>query len=298
MHSYKDFPMRVAEAGRVHRHELSGALHGLMRVRAFTQDDAHLFILPEQIKDEIKGVIELIDEIYKKFGFSYKLELSTRPEKFLGEIADWDMAEASLEAALEELELDYVINEGDGAFYGPKIDFHLKDCIGRTWQCGTIQLDYQLPQRFEMEYVGVDGQKHRPIMIHRTAFGSIERFFGILIEQYAGAFPTWLAPVQVKILPISDKFMDYAVKVKEQLESLNIKVELDSRAEKIGYKIREAQMQKVPYMFVVGEKEAESDTVSVRERQKGDMGSMSIEEISNVILNKISLRENDSPQLI
>ena len=298
MHSYKDFPLRVAEAGRVHRHELSGALHGLMRVRAFTQDDAHLFILPEQIKDEIKGVIKLIDEIYKKFGFSYKLELSTRPEKFLGEIADWDMAEASLKAALEELSLNYVINEGDGAFYGPKIDFHLTDCIGRTWQCGTIQLDYQLPQRFEMEYVGADGQKHRPIMIHRTAFGSIERFFGILIEQYAGAFPTWLAPVQVKILPISDKFMDYALKIKEQLERDNIKVELDFRAEKIGYKIREAQMQKVPYMFVVGEKEVESGTVSVRERQKGDIGSMNIEEISNIILGKISSRENDSPQLI
>ncbi|WMJ76520.1 MULTISPECIES: threonine--tRNA ligase [unclassified Sedimentibacter] len=298
MHSYKDFPMRVAEAGRVHRHELSGALHGLMRVRAFTQDDAHLFILPEQIKDEIKGVIKLIDEIYKQFGFSYNLELSTRPEKFLGEIKDWDLAEASLKAALEELELDYVVNEGDGAFYGPKIDFHLTDCIGRTWQCGTIQLDYQLPQRFEMEYVGADGQKHRPIMIHRTAFGSIERFFGILIEQYAGAFPTWLAPVQVKILPISDKFIEYAGKVKEQLEASNIKVEIDTRAEKIGYKIREAQLSKVPYMFIVGEKEAESGAVSVRERQKGDIGSMSIEEISSIILNKISTRENDSPQSI
>ncbi len=298
MHSYKDFPMRVAEAGRVHRHELSGALHGLMRVRAFTQDDAHLFILPEQIKDEIKGVIKLIDEIYKQFGFSYNLELSTRPEKFLGEIKDWDLAEASLKAALDELELDYVINEGDGAFYGPKIDFHLTDCIGRTWQCGTIQLDYQLPQRFEMEYVGADGQKHRPIMIHRTAFGSIERFFGILIEQYAGAFPTWLAPVQVKILPISDKFIEYADKVKEQLEASNIKVEIDTRAEKIGYKIREAQLSKVPYMFIVGEKEAESGAVSVRERQKGDIGSMSIEEISSIILNKISTRENDSPQSI
>ncbi len=293
MHSYKDFPMRVAEAGRVHRHELSGALHGLMRVRAFTQDDAHLFILPEQIKDEIKGVIKLIDEIYKQFGFSYNLELSTRPEKFLGEIKDWDLAEASLKAALDELELDYVINEGDGAFYGPKIDFHLTDCIGRTWQCGTIQLDYQLPQRFEMEYIGADGQKHRPIMIHRTAFGSIERFFGILIEQYAGAFPTWLAPVQVKILPISDKFIEYADKVKEQLEASNIKVEIDTRAEKIGYKIREAQLSKVPYMFIVGEKEAESGAVSVRERQKGDIGSMSIEEISSIILNKISTREND-----
>lgn len=298
MHSYKDFPMRVAEAGRVHRHELSGALHGLMRVRAFTQDDAHLYILPEQIKDEIKGVIKLIDEIYKQFGFSYKLELSTRPEKFLGEIKDWDLAEASLKAALDELNLDYVINEGDGAFYGPKIDFHLTDCIGRTWQCGTIQLDYQLPQRFEMEYVGADGQKHRPIMIHRTAFGSIERFFGILIEQYAGAFPTWLAPVQVKILPISDKFMDYARKVEKELEALDIRVELDSRAEKIGYKIREAQMEKIPYMLIVGEKEAESDTVSVRERQQGDIGSMSVDEISSIILKKIQNRENDSPQMV
>jgi threonyl-tRNA synthetase len=296
-HSYKDFPMRVAEAGRVHRHELSGALHGLMRVRAFTQDDAHLFILPEQIKDEIKGVIKLIDEIYKQFGFSYKLELSTRPEKFLGEIKDWDMAEASLQAALEELNLNFVINEGDGAFYGPKIDFHLTDCIGRTWQCGTIQLDYQLPQRFEMEYVGADGQKHRPVMIHRTAFGSIERFFGILIEQFAGAFPTWLAPVQVKVLPISEKYNEYAEKVKKQLEEKNIRVEVDQRAEKIGYKIREAQMEKVPFMFVVGEKEVENNGVSVRERKQGDMGSMNIDEIANVILNKIASRENDSPQL-
>ena len=298
MHSYKDFPMRVAEAGRVHRHELSGALHGLMRVRAFTQDDAHLFILPEQIRDEIKGVIKLIDEIYKQFGFSYKLELSTRPEKFLGEIKDWDLAEASLKAALDELNLAYVINEGDGAFYGPKIDFHLTDCIGRTWQCGTIQLDYQLPQRFEMEYVGADGQKHRPIMIHRTAFGSIERFFGILIEQYAGAFPTWLAPVQVKILPISDKFSDYAKEVENKLNALNIRVEMDSRAEKIGYKIREAQVERIPYMFVVGEKEAESNTVSVRERHQGDIGAMSIDEISSIILDKIKNRENDFPQLL
>ncbi|MBP7223028.1 MAG: threonine--tRNA ligase [Sedimentibacter sp.] len=298
MHSYKDFPMRVAEAGRVHRHELSGALHGLMRVRAFTQDDAHLFILPEQIRDEIKGVIKLIDEIYKQFGFSYKLELSTRPEKFLGEIKDWDLAEASLKAALDELNLAYVINEGDGAFYGPKIDFHLTDCIGRTWQCGTIQLDYQLPQRFEMEYVGADGQKHRPIMIHRTAFGSIERFFGILIEQYAGAFPTWLAPVQVKILPISDKFSDYAKEVENKLNALNIRVETDSRAEKIGYKIREAQVERIPYMFVVGEKEAESNTVSVRERHQGDIGAMSIDEISSIILDKIKNRENDFPQLL
>lgn len=298
MHSYKDFPLRVAEVGRVHRHELSGALHGLMRVRAFTQDDSHIFMLPEQIKDEIKGVANLIDEMYKTFGFSYHVELSTRPEKFLGEIKDWDLAEAALKAALDELELNYVINEGDGAFYGPKIDFHLTDCIGRTWQCGTIQLDYQLPQRFELEYVGADGQRHRPVMIHRVAFGSIERFFGILIEQYAGAFPTWLAPVQVKVLPISEKFNDYAVKVKEQLLALNIKVEMDERAEKIGFKIREAQMEKIPYMLVVGEKEAESGTVSVRERQKGDIGSMSIEEIADIVLNKIKTRENDSPQLV
>ena len=298
MHSYKDFPLRMGEVGRVHRHELSGALHGLMRVRAFTQDDAHIFMLPEQIKDEIKGVAQLIDEMYSTFGFSYHVELSTRPEKFLGEIKDWDMAETALQEALVELGLDFVINEGDGAFYGPKIDFHLTDCIGRTWQCGTIQLDYQLPQRFELEYVGADGQKHRPIMIHRVAFGSIERFFGILIEQYAGAFPTWLAPIQVKILPISDKFIDYAKNVKAQLEAYNINVELDSRAEKIGYKIREAQMEKVPYMFVVGEKEVENNTVSVRERQKGDIGAMSVEEISNLILNKIKNRENDSPQLI
>lgn len=298
MHSYRDFPLRMGEVGRVHRHELSGALHGLMRVRAFTQDDAHIFMLAEQIKDEIKGVAQLIDEMYSTFGFTYHVELSTRPEKFLGEIEDWDMAEAALKAALEELDLDFIINEGDGAFYGPKIDFHLTDCIGRTWQCGTIQLDYQLPQRFELEYVGADGQKHRPIMIHRVAFGSIERFLGILIEQYAGAFPTWLAPVQVKILPISDKFMDYAKEVKAELEALDIKVELDSRAEKIGYKIREAQMEKVPFMFVVGEKEVESKTVSVRERREGDLGAMSIDEISSMILNKIKIRENDSPQLV
>jgi len=297
MRSYKDLPLRLAEAGRVHRHELSGALHGLMRVRAFTQDDAHMFLLPEQIKDEIKGIAKLIDDMYKEFGFSYHVELSTRPENFLGEIKDWDMAEEALKAALEELGLDYVVNEGDGAFYGPKIDFHLTDCIGRTWQCGTIQLDYQLPQRFKLEYTGADGLKHQPIMIHRVVFGSVERFFGILIEQYAGAFPTWLAPVQVKVLPISDKFNGYAQKVKKELEALNIKAEIDDRAEKIGYKIREAQLEKIPYMFVVGEKEAENNTVSVRERQQGDLGSMTLDEISDVILNKIKTRENDSPQL-
>ena len=232
MHSYKDFPLKVAEIGRVHRHELSGALHGLMRVRAFTQDDAHIFMLPEQIKDEIKNVANLIDGVYKTFGFTYHVELSTRPDDFLGEMSDWDMAENSLKEALNELGLDYIINEGDGAFYGPKIDFHLNDCIGRTWQCGTIQLDYQMPQRFDLEYIGADGAKHRPIMIHRVAFGSIERFFGILIEQFAGAFPTWLSPVQVKVLPISDKYNEYAEKVKQQLQALNIKAEVDDRAEK------------------------------------------------------------------
>ncbi|MDW5300125.1 MAG: threonine--tRNA ligase [Sedimentibacter sp.] len=298
MHSYKDFPIKAAEIGRVHRHELSGALHGLMRVRAFTQDDAHIFMLPEQIKDEIKDVANLIDGMYKTFGFTYHVELSTRPDDFLGELEDWDMAENSLKEALEELGLNYIINEGDGAFYGPKIDFHLNDCIGRTWQCGTIQLDYQMPQRFELEYTGADGQKHRPIMIHRVAFGSIERFFGILIEQFAGAFPTWLAPVQVKVLPISDKFNDYAEQVKKELDAMNIRVELDTRAEKIGYKIREAQMEKIPFMFVVGEKEVESNTVSVRERQQGDLGSMSLEDVGNIILNKILSRENDSPQLV
>lgn len=251
--------------------------------------------MPEQIKDEIKNVANLIDRVYKTFGFQYSVELSTRPEDFLGEIKDWDMAENALKEALNELNLPFVINEGDGAFYGPKIDFKVRDCIGREWQCGTIQLDYQLPQRFELEYTGADGQKHRPIMIHRVVLGSLERFFGVLIEQYAGAFPTWIAPVQVKILPISDKFNDYAMSVKKQLDALGIKSELDDRAEKIGYKIREAQLEKIPYMFVVGEKEAESGNVSVRERGKGDIGSMPLAEISDIILNKIKTRENDSP---
>lgn len=276
IHSYREFPMRIGEVGRVHRHELSGALHGLMRVRAFTQDDAHIFMLPEQIKDEIKGVAKLIDKIYKTFGFQYHVELSTRPEKFLGEIAQWDQAEADLKAALDELGLPYYINEGDGAFYGPKIDFHLKDCIGRTWQCGTIQLDYQLPERFDLTYIGKDGEKHRPIMIHRVAFGSIERFIGILTEHFAGKFPAWLAPVQAKVLPISDKFMDYAKEVCEQLEQKGIRTELDDRAEKIGYKIRAAQLEKVPYMLIVGEKEENERNVSVRSRDRGDLGSKEI----------------------
>ena len=250
--SYRDLPLRMGELGIVHRHEKSGQLHGLMRVRCFTQDDAHIFMTPEQIKDEIMGVAKLINEVYTLFGFKYHVELSTRPEDSMGSDEDWEMATEGLRSALDALGLDYVVNEGDGAFYGPKIDFHLVDAIGRTWQCGTIQLDFQLPQRFELEYQGADGEKHRPIMIHRVVFGSIERFIGILIEHFAGAFPTWLAPVQVKVLPISDKYADYAEKVRKQLDDAGIRVEVDTRAEKIGYKIREAQMQKVPYMVIVG----------------------------------------------
>jgi threonyl-tRNA synthetase len=291
-HSYRDFPMRVGEVGRVHRHELSGALHGLMRVRAFTQDDAHIFMLPEQIKDEIKGVVDLIDRVYKTFGFEYHLELSTRPEKSMGTDEEWEAAENGLREALEDLGVEYKLNEGDGAFYGPKIDFHLRDCLGRTWQCGTIQLDMQLPQRFDISYVGKDGEKHVPVMIHRVAFGSIERFIGILIEHYAGKFPTWIAPVQVKILPISDKYNDYAKEVRAKLFEKGIKVEIDDRAEKIGYKIREAQMEKIPYMLVVGEKEAQNNEISVRSRDKGELGSVNIESFLNDILKEIEERSN------
>ncbi|QZY56294.1 threonine--tRNA ligase [Crassaminicella profunda] len=290
MHSYRDFPIRMGEVGRVHRHELSGALHGLMRVRAFTQDDAHIFMLPEQIKDEIKGVAKLIDEVYTRFGFKYNVELSTRPEDSMGTDEEWEMAESSLKAALEESGLPYKLNEGDGAFYGPKIDFHLEDCIGRTWQCGTIQLDFQLPQRFDLTYVGKDGEKHRPVVIHRVAFGSIERFIGILIEQFAGKFPTWLAPVQVKVLPIADKFMDYAQKIVETMKENGIYVELDDRNEKIGYKIREAQLEKVPYMIIVGEKEQESNTISVRSRDEGELGSQEIESFINKVKEEIKNR--------
>ncbi|WP_079412225.1 threonine--tRNA ligase [Alkalithermobacter paradoxus] len=287
MHSYRDFPMRVAELGRVHRHELSGALHGLMRVRAFTQDDAHIFMLPEQIKDEIKGVAKLIDEVYKTFGFKYHVELSTRPENSMGSDEEWEVAENGLKEALEELNLPYKLNEGDGAFYGPKIDFHLQDCIGRTWQCGTIQLDMQLPQKFDLTYIGKDGEKHRPVMIHRVAFGSIERFIGILTEHFAGKFPLWLSPVQVKILPISDKYMDYANKVKDIMFEKGIRVEIDDRAEKIGYKIREAQLEKVPYMLIVGEKEVENSEVSVRSRDKGELGSIAVDKFIETVLEEI-----------
>ena len=275
--SYKDLPIRMGELGIVHRHEKSGQLHGLMRVRCFTQDDAHIFMLPDQITQEIKGVVRIIDEVYTLFGFKYHVELSTRPENSIGSDEDWETATQALRDALDELRLDYVVNEGDGAFYGPKIDFHLQDSIGRTWQCGTIQLDFQLPQRFEAEYTGEDGQKHRPIMIHRVVFGSIERFIGILIEHYAGKFPVWLAPVQAKILPVSDKSADYAREVEAKLRSFGLRVETDERNEKIGYKIREAQLEKVPYMLVVGDKEKESGTVSVRMRDKGDVGAMDIE---------------------
>jgi threonyl-tRNA synthetase len=265
-HSYKDLPLRMAEMGMVHRHEKSGQLHGLFRVRCFTQDDAHIFMLPEQIKDEIKGVIHLTDKIYSQFGFKYKIELSTRPENSMGSEEDWNIATDALKAALDELGRAYEINEGDGAFYGPKIDFHLEDSIGRTWQCGTIQLDFQMPQRFDLEYVGEDGQKHRPIMIHRAIFGSIERFIGILIEHFAGKFPLWLAPTQVKILPITDRTLCYANEVCKQLADAGIRCEVDKRNEKIGYKIREAKMEKVPYVLVVGDKEAEDGTVNVNKR--------------------------------
>lgn len=273
-HSYKDLPIRMGELGLVHRHEKSGQLHGLMRVRCFTQDDAHIFMLPSQIKDEIKGVVKLINEVYTLFGFKYHVELSTRPADSMGTEEDWNKATEALSDALKDMNLPFVVNEGDGAFYGPKIDFHLEDSIGRTWQCGTIQLDFQMPQRFELEYTGEDGQKYRPIMIHRVVFGSIERFIGILIEHFAGKFPVWLAPVQVKILPVSDKSLGYARQLESEMRAQGIRVETDSRNEKIGYKIREAQLEKLPYMLIVGDKEREEGTVSVRKRDEGDIGAL------------------------
>ena len=276
LHSYRDLPLRMGELGLVHRHELSGALHGLMRVRCFTQDDAHIFMMPSQIKDEIKGVVNLIDSVYKTFGFQYHIELSTMPEDHMGAQEDWDNATEALRAAITELGYDYEVNAGDGAFYGPKLDFHVTECLGRTWQSGTIQLDFQVPERFELEYTGEDGAKHRPIMIHRVVFGSIERFIGILTEHFAGAFPLWLSPVQVKVLPISERHHEYAEKVAAELEAAGLRVEADLRNEKIGYKIREAQLQKTPYMLVVGDKEAETGTVSVRGRKDGDLGAMAV----------------------
>lgn len=291
-HSYKDLPLRVAEMGLVHRHEKSGQLHGLFRVRCFTQDDAHIFMLPEQITDEIKGVVRLTDKIYKQFGFKYKVELSTRPEDSMGSAEDWELATESLKKALDEMNIDYEINEGDGAFYGPKIDFHLQDSIGRTWQCGTIQLDFQMPQRFELEYVGEDGKKHRPIMIHRAIFGSIERFIGILIEHFAGKFPVWLAPKQVKILPITDRTADYAGEVCKKLSELGIRAEVDGRSEKIGYKIREAKMEKVPYVLVVGDKEAEEGTVNVNKRGSEEKTTLKVEDFAKLIVDEIGQKIN------
>lgn len=282
-HSYRELPLRVGELGVVHRNEKSGTLHGLMRVRFLTQDDAHIFMMPEQIADEIKGVVRLIDEVYAMFGFKYHVELSTRPEGSIGSDEEWEMATSGLKNALEDLGLPYAINEGDGAFYGPKIDFHLEDSIGRTWQCGTIQLDFQLPQRFEAEYIGPDGEKHRPIMLHRVVLGSLERFMGILIEHYAGKFPLWLSPVQVKILPISDRFLDYAKTIEASLKTVGLRCEMDARPEKIGYKIREARLQRVPYMVIVGEKEVESDMVSVRKRDQGEIGMMTAGELVEML---------------
>ncbi len=281
--SWRDFPMRISELGLIHRNEKSGTLHGLMRVRCCTQDDAHIFMTPEQIQDEIKGVARLIDQVYSDFGFKYHVELSTRPENSIGSDEDWEMATNGLKSALDDLKLPYVVNEGDGAFYGPKIDFHLEDSIGRTWQCGTIQLDFQLPLRFQAEYIGEDGRKHRPVMIHRVVFGSIERFLGILIEHYAGKFPLWLSPVQVKILPISDKYLGYAKEIESFLQKEGFRCEVDRRTEKIGYKIRAAQLEKVPYMLIIGEKEVKAGCVSVREREQGDLGSMMVEEMLGIL---------------
>lgn len=298
MHSYRDLPIRMGELGLVHRHELSGTLHGLMRVRAFTQDDAHIFMLPSQIKDEVAKVIELTDRIYNVFGFEYHVELSTRPEKAMGSQEMWDAATTALQEVLEERNISFVINEGDGAFYGPKIDFHLKDSIGRTWQCGTIQLDFQMPEKFDLSYVGEDGQKHRPAVIHRVIFGSIERFFAVLIEHYAGAFPTWLAPVQAVVIPITDRHHAYAMDVLAALENEGIRAEADTRSEKVGYKIRESQMQKVPYMLIVGDKEVEAGEVGVRERSAGDVGSLPIGQFVTKIKAEINAKLVDSQKNI
>jgi threonyl-tRNA synthetase len=292
MHSYRDFPLRIAEMGMVHRHELSGALHGLMRVRGFTQDDAHIFMLEEQMVDEIKGVVDLVDAVYSMFDFTYHVELSTKPEKAVGDDAIWETATAVLEQALKEKGLSYKVNPGDGAFYGPKIDFHLEDSIGRTWQCGTIQLDFNLPERFNLTYAGADGQKHRPVMIHRVVFGSMERFIAILTEHYAGAFPTWLSPVQVKILPITDRQHAYAADLEKDLKEAGIRTEVDARNEKINYKIREAQMEKTPYMLVAGDKEMAQGTVSLRIRGQGDQGTADYQTFKRTILDEIARRQS------
>lgn len=291
LHSYRDLPIRVAELGLVHRHELSGALHGLMRVRCFTQDDAHIYMLPSQIIDEIIGVIDLEIYIYSVFGFKYKVELSTKPEKAMGSDEIWEAATNALEEALKAKGMEYRVNEGDGAFYGPKIDFHLEDCLGRTWQCGTIQLDFLMPEKFDLTYIGEDGQKHRPVMIHRTVFGSLERFIGILTEHFGGAFPVWLAPVQARVMPITGRHTDYAREVEERLGQEDIRVEMDDRNEKINYKIREAQGQKIPYMLVVGDREAESGSVAVRHRAAGDMGSVKVDDFISKIKDEIKTKK-------
>ena len=289
-HSYRDLPLRMGELGLVHRHELSGALHGLFRVRCFTQDDAHIFMTWDQMKDEIKNVVRLFDEVYSVFGLTYQIEVSTMPEDHMGDVKDWDFATETLKAAVTEMGKDFIINEGDGAFYGPKLDFHLSDSLGRTWQCGTIQLDMQLPERFELEYTGADGEKHRPVMIHRVVLGSIERFIGVITEHFAGAFPTWLAPVQVKVMPITDRVDDYAKQIAKRLDEHGFRVETDLRNEKIGYKIREAQTQKIPYMIIVGDKEAENGTVSVRTRAGGDEGSMQVEDFIAKLGEEVATR--------
>lgn len=285
-HSYRELPIRYAEMGLVHRHEKSGVLHGLMRVRAFTQDDAHIFMLYDQIRDEIKKVIEMVDEVYNTFDFKYNVELSTRPEKAMGSVEMWDQATQALKDALDDLKIDYELNEGDGAFYGPKIDFHLEDSIGRTWQCGTIQLDFQMPEKFDLSYIGEDGAKHRPAMIHRAIFGSVERFIGILIEHYAGAFPLWLAPIQVNIIPVAEVHNDYAYEVARELKRAGIRVNVDSRNEKLGYRIRESQMQKIPYTFVVGDNETANSHVAVRKRSVGDLGSKPLSEVIEMLVTE------------
>ena len=289
-HSYRDLPLRCGELGLVHRHELSGALHGLFRVRCFTQDDAHIFMTREQMKDEIKNVVRLFDEVYSTFGLNYEIELSTMPEDHIGTEAEWEENQNILKDAIVDMGKTYVINEGDGAFYGPKLDFHIEDCLGRTWQCGTIQLDSQLPERFQLEYTGADGEKHRPVMIHRVVFGSIERFIGVITEHFAGAFPVWLSPVQARVMPITDRASDYAKQLAERLDQEGVRVDTDLRNEKIGYKIREAQMQKLPYMLVVGDKEAEAGTVSVRTRGGVDLGAMPVEEFIAKIKEEIKTR--------
>lgn len=293
LHSYRDLPIRMGELGLVHRHELSGALHGLMRVRCFTQDDAHIFMTPEQIESEIIDVVKLIDRFYKVFGFKYSVELSTRPQDFMGSVEQWDKATEALKSALNKLKQPFTVNEGDGAFYGPKIDFHLEDCIGRTWQCGTIQLDFQMPERFDLTYTGSDGEKHRPVMIHRVVFGSIERFMGILTEQYAGAFPMWLSPVQVKVLSLTERTAEKCLEIAEQLREKGFRVETDNRNEKIGMKIREAQLEKVPYMLVIGDRDVEQEVVSVRDRKQGDLGAMKLEAFMEKIKKQVEEKSLD-----